>query len=309
VAPEPYLDLSDAVAGGFERGLLGLAFHPGFADNGRFFVDYTRGHDGATVVSEFVAADGVADAASERELLIIEQPFANHNGGMIAFDAGGLLLIGTGDGGSGGDPNGNSQNPDSLLGKLLRIDVDGPSPYGIPADNGYASTDAHRPEIHVKGLRNPWRFSVDELGGHIYIGDVGQNRWEEINVLPGGRGGVSFGWNALEGPECFVAGCNRAAHVSPTLAYRRDDGCAVVGGYVYRGTLQAELEGIYLFGDFCSGTIWGVAADAMLDGPTEAKELGQMDGTLTSFGVDDAGEVYAVDRGGRVLHVRAVPLS
>jgi glucose/arabinose dehydrogenase len=298
------LDLSDDVAGANEQGLLGLAFHPDFGDNGRFFVNVTRRSDGATVISEFESIAGHADRASERRLMVIEQPFGNHNGGALAFDAAGQLLLGPGDGGSGGDPQGNGQNPDSLLGKLLRIDVDSAdAPYGIPQDNGFAATDAHRPEIHAKGLRNPWRLTVDPLGGHIYIGDVGQNKYEEISVLPGGMGGQSFGWSDVEGPECFRDGCDLDAHTPPVLSYDHDQGCTVIGGHVYRGSEQPGLEGVYLFGDLCSGTIWGASASEMVAGAATAAPIGNMDGTLVSFGTDEAGELYAVDHGGRIFHL------
>ena len=303
-AQEPLLDLRDAVATSFEQGLLGLAFHPAFVDNGRFFVNYTRVDDGATVVSEFSAAGDVANRDSERVLLVIEQPFGNHNGGHLAFDAAGMLLIGTGDGGSGGDPLGSGQDPASLLGKLLRIDVDAQeAPYGLPADNGFAGDDAYRPEVHALGLRNPWRFSVDPVGGHIYLGDVGQGSYEEISVAPEGRGGQSFGWNAVEGPECFAGDCDLTAHTPPAISYGRGDGCSVVGGHVYRGSAQPRLEGVYVFGDYCSGTIWGAAADDLVAGSAASVPIGAIDGTLVSFGVDQSGELYAVDQGGRILHV------
>jgi glucose/arabinose dehydrogenase len=303
MADTPFLDLSARVAFGGERGLLGLAFHPDYADNGRLFVDYTRAPDGATVVSEFSALDGRVDRGSERQLLVIEQPFTNHNGGMIGFDAAGMLLIGTGDGGSGGDPLGAGQDPSILLGKLLRIDVDAGDPYGIPADNGFVDSPAHRPEIHATGLRNPWRFSVDPKGGHVYLGDVGQGAWEEVSVLPGGAGGLNFGWNVVEGPECFRGDCDTSAYTRPVLSYGHDVGCSIVGGYTYRGAAQPSLEGIYLFGDYCSGTIWAAEADAMLGGEARAVAVFEFDGRLVSFGVDGAGELYAVDQGGRILHV------
>ncbi len=305
-ADAPFLDLrADVVAGG-EQGLLGLAFHPAYADNGRLFVDYTRAPDGATVVSEFTAVDGAADPTSERQLLVIEQPFANHNGGMIAFDTAGMLLIGTGDGGGGGDPLGAGQDPGVLLGKLLRIDVDGGDPYGIPADNGFVDRDGYRPEIQATGLRNPWRFSVDPEGGHVYIGDVGQNEWEEVSVLRGGADGLDFGWNVVEGPECFRAECDTGAYTPPVLSYGHDEGCSIVGGSVYRGSAQPSLEGVYLFGDYCSGTIWAARADDMLAGEARAVPVFDFDGRLVSFGVDETGELFAVDRGGRILRVVAV---
>ena len=303
-AEQPFLDLRDAIVTSYEQGLLGLAFHPSFVDNGRFFVNYSRAGDGATVVSEFIAAGDTADPASERELLVIDQPYANHNGGHIAFDAAGMLLIGTGDGGSGGDPLGAGQDPGMLLGKLLRIDVDAAErPYGIPADNGFVGSDAHRPEIHALGLRNPWRFSVDPVGGHIYIGDVGQGRFEEVSVMPDGTGGQSFGWNPVEGPECYLEGCDLEAHTAPALSYGRDEGCTVIGGHVYRGSAQPDLEGVYVFGDYCTGTIWGAEAQAMVAGEAAAVPIARIDGTLVSFGTDQSGELYAVEQGGRILHV------
>jgi glucose/arabinose dehydrogenase len=303
-AHQPFLDLRDQIVTSYEQGLLGLAFHPRYADNGRLFVDYTRASDGATVVSEFSAADGLVDRAGERELLVIEQPFGNHNGGHIEFDAGGMLLIGTGDGGSGGDPLGSGQDPGSLLGKLLRLDVDsGQRPYGVPADNGFAGSEAHRAEIHALGLRNPWRYSVDAVGGHIYIGDVGQEAFEEISVLPQGQGGQSFGWNEVEGPQCYSGGCDLAAHTPPALSYGRDEGCTVIGGHAYRGSAQPGLAGIYVFGDYCSGTIWGALADELVAGTAARVPIGAIDGTLSSFGVDEAGELFAVDLEGRILHV------
>ena len=306
VDPEPFLDLREVVAAGGERGLLGLAFHPDYPEDPRLFLDYTRRPDGATVVSEVTVTDGIADPASERVLLAIDQPAGNHNGGMIAFDASGALLIGMGDGGGGRARLPNGQNPDSLLGKLLRIDVDGAEPYAIPPDNGYAATDAHRPEIHAKGLRNPWRFSVDPVGGHIYIGDVGESRWEEVDVLPFGGGGANLGWGDVDGPECFVRGCDLAAYDAPTLSYDHSEGCSIVGGNVYRGAQQAGLNGIYLFGDTCSGRIWGADAAQMLEGTANTRELVRMAGTLVAFGVDGDGEVYAVDYGGSILHIRSV---
>ncbi len=302
-ASQPFLDLRDSVVTSYEQGLLGLAFHPSYAQNGRLFANYTRDSDGATVVSEFIAGGDVVDPATERELLVIDQPYANHNGGHIAFDAAGMLLIGTGDGGGGGDPLTAGQDPATLLGKLLRVDVDGDQPYGIPADNGFVGSETHRPEIHALGLRNPWRFSVDPVGGHVYVGDVGQSSFEEISVLPDGRGGQSFGWNEVEGPDCYRDGCDLSAHTPPALSYGRDAGCSVIGGHVYRGSEQPALDGVYVFGDYCSGTLWGADADAMVAGETSAVPIGAIDGTLVSFGVDQSGELYAVDQEGRILHV------
>ena len=302
---EPFLDIRERISSGGERGLLGLAFHPEYEQNGRLFVNYTRSGDGATVVSEFTAANGSAESDSERELLSFEQPFGNHNGGMVAFDAAGMLLIGTGDGGSGGDPLGAGQDPNTFLGKLLRIDVDSGDPYAIPADNGFLDNDSYRPEIHATGLRNPWRFSVDPVGGHVYIGDVGQGEWEEISLLPEGVGGVNFGWNVVEGPACFQDGCDLAVFTAPVLSYDHGQGCSVTGGYAYRGTAQPALEGVYLFGDYCSGTVWAADADEMLAGTAGATPVLQFDGRLVSFGEDAAGELYAIDGGGSIQRIIA----
>jgi glucose/arabinose dehydrogenase len=305
VDPVPYLDLSAQVRAGGEQGLLGLAFHPDLANDPRLFVDYVADADGSTVVSEFRIVDGRPDPASERVLLRIPQPFPNHNGGTILFDAEGYLLIGMGDGGGGGDPLDAGQDPTALLGKLLRIDVDGGDPYAIPPDNGFVDDPAYRPEIHVAGLRNPWKFSVDPDGGDIYVADVGQGAVEEVTVLPGGAGGVSLGWNRFEGDRCYTEPCDPDAHVPPSVTYSHRDGCTIVGGDVYRGTLQPALSGLYLFGDYCQGTIWAADADAMLDGPVTPAPIGVMEGTLVSFGRDGNGEPLAVDHGGRILRIVA----
>jgi glucose/arabinose dehydrogenase len=303
VAPEPFLDITERVTSGGERGLLGLAFHPDFASNGRLFVDYTRAEDGATVVSELRAEDERADPDSERVLLLIEQPFGNHNGGMIAFDAEGYLLVGMGDGGGGGDPLGSGQDRASLLGKLLRIEVDEGDPYAIPEGNVLAAEPGARPEIHALGLRNPWRFSVDRLTGDVWIGDVGQNAWEEISRLPAGESGLDFGWNEMEGPVCYQQGCDPSAHEPPVAAYPHDLGCSVVGGYVHRGERQQALSGTYLFGDYCEGTIWAADAEALAAGTAEPVVVAGLDAPLVSFGEDEAGEILVVAHDGRVLVV------
>jgi glucose/arabinose dehydrogenase len=309
--PTPFLNLSDRVISGGEQGLLGLAFHPDYASNGRLFVDYTRAGDGATVISELRAVDGTVSAGTERVLMVIPQPYPNHNGGMLAFDAKGMLLIGMGDGGSGGDPQGNGQNRQSLLAKLLRIDVDGQKPYGIPADNPFRSDTATRPEIFALGLRNPWRFSVDRLTGDIFIGDVGQDTWEEVDVVPAGTSGQDFGWNITEGPSCFGAStCDRTGLTDPIATFNHSIGdCTVIGGYVYRGTRYPALEGGYVFGDYCGGelrVLW--AAHAVTAGSATPVDAGHMDGTLVAFGQGDDGELYAVDySGGRILHVVGTP--
>jgi glucose/arabinose dehydrogenase len=308
--PTAFLDISDRVVVGGEQGLLGLALHPDYENNGHFYVDYTRQPDGATVVSEFQANDRFADPASERVLLTIPQPFANHNGGMVAFDASGMLMIGMGDGGGGGDPDGNGQNQRALLGKLLRIDVNGGDPYLIPADNPFATSAEALPEIWALGLRNPWRFSFDRQTGDLWIGDVGQGKWEEIDAEPAGQGGRNYGWNTMEGKHCFSgSGCDEAGLTLPVAAYGHTLGCTVVGGYVYRGSAFPILSGGYLYADYCSGTIWGLsAADGLANGTAKAEVLLESGVIISSFAEDEAGELYVLDlRGGRVLKLSAAP--
>jgi glucose/arabinose dehydrogenase len=312
IEPEPFVDLANRLRTGGERGLLGLAFHPDFVANRRLFVHYSRASDGATVVSELRAdADGRhVDAATERVLLTVTQPFANHNGGQIAFGPDGYLYIGLGDGGSGGDPFGNAQNRDVLLGKILRIDVDETSPergYGIPPTNPFAAggvePGAGAPEIWAYGLRNPWRFSFDPEGGDLYIGDVGQGRWEEIDRQPGdSRGGENYGWNVMEGRHCYETDCDQAGYVKPIAEYSHDLGCSVSGGYVYRGSLYPSLAGIYVFGDYCSGTIFTLNVDEGTITPKPVLESGLRIG---SFGRDERGELYVADiAGGAIYRLR-----
>ncbi len=307
VEQAPFLDISDRVVSGGEQGLLGLALHPGYAQNGRLFVDYTRAGDGATVISEFHESGGVADPASERILLTIPQPYPNHNGGMVAFDATGKLLIGMGDGGSADDPLGNGQNRGVLLAKILRIDVDGARPYAIPADNPFVGVSGTSPEIWDIGLRNPWRFSFDRVTGDLFIGDVGQDTWEEIDAEPAGAGGRNYGWSIMEGTHCFRhAGCLQTDLTPPVTDYNHSLGCAVTGGYVYRGAAFPDLSGGYVYGDYCSGTIWALsAADAIATGSATPTVVGHAGFSVSSFGQDDAGELYVVDLGGRVLKVTA----
>jgi glucose/arabinose dehydrogenase len=306
VAPSPFLDISAEVQFGGEQGLLGLALHPDYARNGRLFVDYTRQGDGATVISEFRASGDTADPASERVLLTIPQPFVNHNGGMLGFDTGGKLLIGMGDGGSGGDPQGNGQNRQALLGKILRIDVDGKKPYAIPSDNPFAGSKDAAPEIWDLGTRNPWRFSFDRKTGDLFIGDVGQGDWEEIDAEPAGTGGRNYGWNVMEGDHCFrVPDCDQSGVVRPVVEYSHDDGsCSVIGGYVYRGSALPGLQGGYIFSDYCSGTLWAFsAAAALATGSVPLTVVGSAGQSPSSFGQDDAGELYLMGSSGRILKV------
>ena len=300
---ETYLDIVERIDSGGERGLLGLAFHPEFPSNGRFFVNYTD-LNGDTVVSEFSGDAGIADPASERVLLTIEQPFPNHNGGDICFGPDGYLYIATGDGGSGGDPFGNGQSLATHLGKMLRIDVDAGDPYAVPTDNPFVGQDGALPEIWSYGLRNPWRFAFDRQTGELYIGDVGQGAWEEIDYQPAGEGGRNYGWNTMEGPACFGrSDCDQSGLTVPITAYGRDEGSTVTGGYVYRGAGQPALAGIYFFADFGSGRIWGFPASAATSASIEMTELLQTDLSIASFGEDEAGELYVVDLGGAVYRL------
>ena len=300
---EPFLDISDRVgSSGSEQGLLSVAFHPQFKQNGRLFVDYTD-RSGDTVISQFQSEGDRADPNSEKVLLHIDQPYPNHNGGLVLFGPDGYLYIGMGDGGSGGDPQGNGQNRKSLLGKLLRIDVDNGDPYAIPPDNPWPSGDQARPEIWAYGLRNPWRFSFDRTTKALYIADVGQNQYEEIDRQPAGsHGGANYGWNTMEGEHCFRGGsCDSAGLVAPIAEYDHSLGCSITGGYVYRGAAFPRLQGLYFFGDYCSGRIW--ALDSEASPPAEPHELLRSRSNISSFGEDQAGELYLTDLGGRLYQV------
>ena len=306
VLDEPFLDLGGAIVAGGEQGLLGVAFHPEYARNGRFFVNYTD-VNGNTVVSEYRTSGDTnrADEGSGRALLQLDQPFANHNGGQIGFGADGYLYIATGDGGSGGDPMGNGQSTQSLLGKLLRIDVDGGDPYGIPEDNPFANGGGE-PEIWAYGLRNPWRFSFDNERGQLWIADVGQDEFEEINRRPADEAGLNYGWNTLEGRDCFaVSDCDPGGTALPVSGYRQDLGCSVTGGFVYRGEDVPELRGGYVFADFCSGLIFAI--DSRARGFTEPTVVLESGLSIASFGLDDDGELYLADHSGGELYRVVAP--
>jgi glucose/arabinose dehydrogenase len=308
-----FLDISSKVSRGGEQGLLGLAFHPGYPGDPRFYTDYTD-PDGNTVVSEWhvsAANRGQADAKSERVLLTVAQPFPNHNGGDVLFGPDGDLYITLGDGGSGGDPQGNGQRLDTLLAKILRIDVDHPADgqrYGIPSGNPFVDNAAARPEIYVTGVRNPWRISFDRSTQDLWIGDVGQDRFEEIDVVRSeSGGGQNFGWNLMEGFHCYPSGdpCSIPGLAQPATEYSHALGCSVTGGVVYRGEAFPALAGAYLFSDYCSGSIWAI--DAAADTTRDPRILGQTHRSISSFGEDEAGEVYVTDLGGELLRVVAGP--
>ena len=307
---ELFLDLRDAVDFGGERGLLGLAFHPAYADNGLFYVNYIN-RSGDTVIAEFaVAPGGAADVTSQRLVLEIAQPAGNHNGGMIAFGPDGMLWIGMGDGGGANDQFRLAQNGNDLNGSMLRIGVGPgmPTPYGVPSDNVFVGTNAGRSEIWAIGLRNPWRWSFD--GQRLYIGDVGQGRFEEVNVVDTTASGLNFGWSVLEGNECFRGGnCDAAPYVAPVLTYGRGNGCTVIGGYVYRGAALPELNGHYFYSDYCQGWVRSVVigADGAVSEEREWPDLAVVN--PTSYGVDAAGELFITSQGGPVYRVVRAPLE
>jgi glucose/arabinose dehydrogenase len=308
---EPFLDIRERIASGGERGLLGLALHPDFPEDPRFFVNYTD-RNGDTVIAEYRLDAGgavVGDRGSERILLRIDQPFGNHNGGALVFGPDGMLYIATGDGGSAGDPQGNGQRLDTLLGKVLRIDVDAPGStgngYGIPGDNPFLDEDGAMPEIWLTGLRNPWRIRFDDLTGDLWIGDVGQGAWEEIDVAPAGAGGLNFGWNRMEGFECFEPsdGCDESGLTLPVAAYGHDLGCAVIGGVVVRDSAQPLLNGGYVFSDSCSGNLW--LLDPAGSGRREPMLERKTGRSISSIALDADGTVLATALEGDLLRIRA----
>jgi glucose/arabinose dehydrogenase len=286
----PFLNIASRVNDSDrEQGLLGLAFHPAYKQNGYFYVNYIDSA-GDTVISRFHAEGNAADPGSETILLKVRQPYTNHNGGALAFGPDGHLYFGLGDGGGSGDPFGNAQNTNNLLGKILRIDVDHGDPYSIPADNPFGN------EVWAYGLRNPWRISFDRMSGDLWIGDVGEYQWEEINYLPANSvGGVNFGWSIMEGTHGYD-GTPQLNLRWPVAEYNHADGCAVNGGYVYRGSMP-EWNGIYLYGDYCTGLIWGTIVSRT---SSQTELLFQSGKVITSFGQDQAGELYLASDNGEV---------
>jgi len=311
VLDTPFLNLSDVVSqdvlrGYSERGLLGLAFHPDYEETGLFYVNYTDNSGGTSHVVEYsVSPDdpNVADPGSARPLLLQGQPFANHNGGHMDFGPDGYLYISLGDGGSRDDPRNNGQDPSTWLGAILRIDVDnfgGENAYGIPEDNPVSFNENLAPEVWAWGYRNVWRFSFDRATGDLYTADVGQNQWEEINFEPAdSEGGLNYGWPAYESDQRYIGSEPSTEVVMPIATYDHSDGCSVTGGYVYRGEAIPELQGAYLYSDYCSGTLW--AAYRNPDGAWQSQEIMETGVQVSSFGEDEDGELYIVNYGGSVM--------
>lgn len=312
IQAQPFLDIEELISPGAitnsfsEQGLLGLAFHPDYSDNGAFFIYYTD-RRGSTVVARYRVDESnpdIADPDTGQILFQLSQPYANHNGGHIEFGPDGYLYIALGDGGAANDPLGAGQNRQLLLGSILRIDVDGAAPYAIPPDNPFVDEVNARAEIWAYGLRNVWRFSFDRLTGDLYMADVGQNQWEEINFQPADSiGGENYGWNVWEGNHIFAGGA-APNHVPPVFDYSHAFGCSVTGGVIYRGEAIPDLQAVYLFGDWCSGRVWGLWRDREFAWQT--RELMKTDLPISSFGEDEAGEVYVIDYGGALYRFDAV---
>jgi glucose/arabinose dehydrogenase len=290
----PFLDITDRVNdSGNEMGLLGLAFDPDYEQTGFFYVNYT-GAGGNTRISRFQASGNSADSASEKVLLVIEQPYPNHNGGALAFGPDGYLYAGLGDGGSAGDPHKNGQNTSVLLGKILRLDVNNGDPYAAPSDNPFGN------EVWAYGLRNPWRISFDRATGDLWIGDVGQGQWEEIDYLPAGsQGGANFGWSIMEGSHNYDGEPQSGMYLPVAEYSHAEGGCSVTGGYVYRG-IMPEWNGIYVYGDYCSGKVWALI---LSNGQWQSQVMFETGVTITSFGQDESGEIYLASDNGNVYHL------
>ena len=303
LAAQPFLDIRGKTRLDGERGLLGLAFPPGFDRKQRFYVDYTD-LNGDTVIAQYrvTANPDLADAASETVLLNIKQPFPNHNGGQLRFGPDGYLYIGMGDGGSGGDPMRNGQNLGALLGKLLRIDVESdPGRVRIPPDNPFVNRAGARPEIWAIGMRNPWRFTFDRANGDLWIADVGQETYEEVDFQPAAsQGGENYGWNLMEGKHCYQDGCSQQGLILPVFEYTHaENNCSIIGGFVYRGRVSPGMRGLYLYGDLCSGRIWGLERQ----GTEWVNRLLLSSGfSITTFGEDESGEMYVANANNGSIH-------
>jgi len=303
--PTPFLDLTGHIGFGGERGLLSMAFHPSYASNGRFYVYYTNPAGDIRIVRYTVSANpNVADSTTGDTILsAFHETYDNHNGGLVLFGPDGKLYIGMGDGGSGGDPQNRAQNRDSLLGKLLRIDVDAGDPYAIPPDNPYAGGGG-RGEIWAIGLRNPWRYAFDPTSGLLYIADVGQDTQEEVDVAPAAQPGVNYGWRIMEGTSCYNPNpCDQTGLTLPVVAYTHADGCAVIGGFVYRGALSPALAGQYFYADLCNAWVRSFGyANGKVTGVTNWNLTTSL-GSVLSFGQDASGEQYVLTGGGSVYRL------
>jgi Glucose/sorbosone dehydrogenases len=297
--PAPFLDISDRVKSGGEQGLFSVAFHPNYARNGFFFVDYTD-RRGNTHIERYKVTSNpdVADPSSAKLLLEIDQPFSNHNGGLVMFGPDRMLYVGMGDGGSGGDPHRNGQNRNTLLAKILRIDVDG-DPYRIPSNNPYASGSQGKPEVWAIGMRNPWRFAFDS--GLLYIADVGQNEYEEVDVESASAAGLNYGWNIMEADHCYGRGdCSHDGLVLPKVTYDHSGGaCSITGGFVYRGSRIPSIVGDYFYSDYCAG--W-LRSFKFVNGSVTDQRTWKMDdiGHVVSFGEDSLHELYVISESGRI---------
>jgi glucose/arabinose dehydrogenase len=307
----PFLDLRERLSTkGNEQGLLGLAFHPDYRRNGRLFVNYNRREDGATVLAEYSRQDQSLriSAATERILMVVPQPYLNHNGGMVAFGPDGYLYIGRGDGGSRGDPQNRAQDRHEWLGKILRIDVDRGRPYAVPPDNPFVAGGG-RPEVFAYGIRNPWRFSFDRETGMLWLADVGQHKWEEVDLVVAGG---NYGWRVMEGSHCYnpEQDCSPDGLIFPIAEYGHEQGrCSITGGYVYRGRAVPALRGTYLFGDYCSGELFALSASANRKTSTAPRVLRHTGARISSFGEDEAGEVYVVDHKGGLYRLTPLRLE
>ncbi|MEO5590638.1 MAG: PQQ-dependent sugar dehydrogenase [Gemmatimonadaceae bacterium] len=301
----PFLDITPRVAAGGERGMLSVAFHPQYKTNGYFYV-YFIGMSGEIRVERFTAvpAANVANAGTAKIILTVPHPLTNHNGGLAMFGPDGMLYLGLGDGGGGGDPGRNGQNANTLLGAMLRIDVNNGDPFAIPAGNPYIGRSDARPEIWALGLRNPWRFTFDRATNDLYIADVGQDALEEVDVVPASRAGVNYGWNVMEGSQCYNAGsCNKQGLELPVLEYNHSGGqCSITGGFVYRGAAIPELTASYFYADYCAGWVRSFRYSAGAVTEQRLWAVGSV-GFLTSFGEDAAGELYVTSSNGRVYRI------
>jgi glucose/arabinose dehydrogenase len=302
---QPFLDITAKVLSGGERGLLSIAFHPSYATNGYVYASYTD-RAGDTKIERYTVSATNADAvdpASAQHVLSVAQPYANHNGGLVLFGPDRMFYVGLGDGGSGGDPHNYGQSTATLLGKLLRLDVDGGTPYSIPAGNPFIGQPNARAEIWALGLRNPWRFAFDRVAGLLYVADVGQSEWEEVHVAPANRAGVNYGWRVLEGSECYGAPtCNAQGLEHPVLEYSHDEGCSITGGVVYRGSRMPAIAGHYFYSDYCTGFLrsFRYASGEAVD--QRSWSVGLL-GSVLSFGEDAAGEMYVLSANGRVYRL------